>query len=147
MRNMANRPYNMAAPDPIATRESIFGARWNSDRNPLTKKCWLMTSIGTVSTNWASAEIRVFSIPVSSSGTGSPIIGPMAIYISGTSRISDAISRCFMPFRPSSARSRRVCHSLRKSLAFPAALSAGDAPYPISVTACTMLCGFTLPSS
>ena len=75
------------------------------------------------------AEIMAFSMPVRMPGTGSPIMGPMATYIRGTSRMRDDISRTFMLQRSSWALLWRVSHSLRKPPPFSSGTaSAGEAP-------------------
>ena len=110
---MANSPYTSDAPEPMATRESMLGARCHSALKPVWKKCRLINSTGMVRSSWARAFTREFSIPTKNQGTGRPIMLPMAMYIKGTSNTMDEISRRFICFWLFMAWSWRACHSLR----------------------------------
>ena len=71
-------------------------------------------STGSAIRNCVNAEMSAFSMPLRNAGTGSPIIPPIATYISGINRMIESVSRRFIPRRSSSAASCRRFHSLRK---------------------------------
>lgn len=69
----------VAAPEPMAISESMFGAPENRVLNPLVKQAALTAMTGIVSRNCVKAKTSAFSGPGKKAGRGSPAIWPMLI--------------------------------------------------------------------
>ena len=70
-------PYTVAAVEPSAMSESMFGAPWNSVLQPTRKNLKLTNTTGSNSRNCVNANVSTFSSPRKNPGSGQPNMCPI----------------------------------------------------------------------
>ena len=77
MHSSAYMPYSVAAPEPRAMSESMLGEPCSSDFVPTRKNLKFTNITGTSSMNSTRPCTIMFSMPVSTPGSGQPNMSPM----------------------------------------------------------------------
>ena len=135
--------YTKDAPEPRATRVSMFGARCSSPRNPLMKNCRLITM--RITQRIICRIPGKAGLPENAPGRGSPsICAPMERYISASKKTTETARR-FRIARNSLLSNRSSSGKIPASP--PEALPIRAAPYPAASTARMISCSPAEPST